>query len=109
MFPVLAARFAPFTIAPLFLLLLLLLLQTALITAKTAQYGTYNFTFFVGENCEGEINGESMIGDVGALYCMNFTEGVYSARAEFTNLTDEDGSVIDGEFGSLSRSMPLKK
>lgn len=75
---------------------LLLFLNTNLVTAKMAKYGTYNFTFFQGEDCQGDTNGESMVGEVGALHCMNFTEGVYSARAEFTNLTDGDGEAIDG-------------
>lgn len=83
---------------PLLLLLLLLLQGTPLITAKKAQYGNYTFTFFVAENCEGETNGEPMTGDVGELYCMNFTQGVYSARAEFTNLSDKHGNAIKGEL-----------
>lgn len=91
-------------------LLLLLLQGTSLIAAKKAQYGNYTFTFFVGENCEGETNGEPMSGDVGELYCMNFTQGVLSARAEFTNLSDKHGNAIEGEFflpviSSLSSSL----
>lgn len=69
------------------------------ILAKTAQYGSYNFTFFVEENCEGPTNGEPMMGEVGdGAYCMNFTQGVLSMRAEFANLTDKHGDAIDGGF-----------
>lgn len=78
--------------------LLLVLPYTAPATARTAKYGTYNFTFFLGENCEGETNGESMIGEVGdGIYCMNFTAPVYSTLAEFTNLTDGGEDIIDGK------------
>lgn len=69
-----------------------------LVDAATASAGTYNFTFFVGENCEGDTFGEPMVGEVGELYCMNFTEGVLSAKAEFTGLVDKKGRDMDGEF-----------
>lgn len=108
MFSVLAARFAPFSIAhPLALALLVLVLQTSLVSAKQAKYGTYNFTFFVEEDCSGETNGESMVGEVGEPYCMNFTQGVMSARAEFTNLSTADGKMLDGESLLISFSLSL--
>lgn len=63
--------------------LLLLPVLVLPILAKTAQYGSYNFTFFVEENCEGPTNGEPMTGEVGdGVYCMNFTQGgaLYAGR-----------------------------
>lgn len=88
--------------------LLFLLVLVLPILAKEAQYGNYTFTFFVEENCKGEINGEPMTGEVGdGAYCMNFTQGVLSMRADFANLTDKHGDAIDGGFYYLLPSSIL--
>lgn len=83
----------------------LLCMQAA---AKTAVSGQYSFTFYKDTNCEGEVNGDPLVGDIGDSYCMDFATGVMSAMATFTDLKDKNGDEIDGRWcPSLSFPMIL--